>query len=277
MDVRVAQNHRQGFVTADLPFPRKIEILDLEDFLKTRLSGTAVMWPEQAIPLLGYMCHPHDEAARANVEGILRSWPDTSNELPPAIPPKLHRIQANWLKVADTYHCYCDLIEGRHQERRGGPSIGKAITLVAATAKSPGTSAANLWKRWTAYKDVAHLVTAATLICAEVRNRSGGRSFGPFGLKATQIVPFQMALLMPDFVLAVATEFERLGLGIASNARIEAALDPDALWRIPADLNVVPFPLPVRQLRPQDIVVLNNRRAGNRGQANLRRTTPVSR
>ena len=61
----------------------------------------------------------------------------------------------------------------------------------------------------------------------------------------------------------------------ASDVRTEPALDPDTLWRIPADINVVPFPPPIRKLRPQDIVVLNNRRAGNRGRAN--KTTPVSR
>jgi hypothetical protein len=68
-------------------------------------------------------------------------------------------------------------------------------------------------------------------------------------------------------------EFERRGLGIATNARTEPALDSDTLWRISPDINVAPFP-PVRKLRPQDIVVLNNRRAGNRGRAT--RTTPVS-
>ena len=81
----------------------------------------------------------------------------------------------------------------------------------------------------------------------------------------TQIIPFQMALLMPDLVLAVAMEFERRGIHVASPARKESALDPDTLWRIPAEINVVPFPLLIRKLRQQDIVVLNNRRAGNRG------------
>lgn len=161
---------------------------------------------------------------------------------------------------------------GQQQERRGGPSIGKAITLVDATAKSRGTGAANLWRLWGAYKDVAHLVAAATLICAEALNRFRDGPPGP-----TQIIPFQMALLMPDFVLAVAMEFERHGLGIASNARTEPALDPDTLWRIPPNINVAPLAPLIRKLRPQDLVVLNNRRAGNRGRANMRRTTPVSR
>jgi len=245
------------------PFPRQIEIPDLEYILRTRLSETRVMWPGQAIALLGYMCHPVSEAARETFTGILRSWADHSESGRPAVPDKLGRIQANWLKVADIFHLYCDLIGGRHQERRGGPSIGKAITLVSANAKSRGTGDANLWKLWTAYKDVAHLVTAATLICAEVRNGYRGRPPGPAGLNPTQFVPFQMAWLMPDFVVAVAMEFERYGLG--SDARPEPAFDPDTLWRIPSDINVVPFPLLIRELRPEDIIVLNNRRAGNRG------------
>jgi hypothetical protein len=249
------------------PFPRQINILDLENFLRTRLSETVVMWLDQAIPLLGYMCHPNDEAVREAVMGILRSWPDHSGSGQPPVPDKLGRIQADWLKVADIFHLYCDLIEGRHQERRGGPSIGKAITLVEANAIGRGTREANLWKLWGVYKDVAHLVTAATLICAEVRNRFRDRPPGPAGLSPTQFVPFQMALLMPDLVLAVAMKFESYGLGTVFDARPEPALDLDTVWRIPADVNVVPLPPPIRKLRPQDILVLNNRRAGKRGRA----------
>jgi hypothetical protein len=36
-------------------FPRKIEISDLDNFVRTRLSQTIVVWPEQSIPLLGYV------------------------------------------------------------------------------------------------------------------------------------------------------------------------------------------------------------------------------
>jgi hypothetical protein len=256
------------------PFPRRIEVLDMENFLRTHLSNTVVMWPDQSLPLLGYMCCPNDEAARDVHLQVLRSWPDDSEPGRPRIPDSLGRIQADWLKVADIFHCYCDLIEGQHQQRRGGPSIGKAITLVASSAQGWGTGEANLWKLWAAYKDVAHLVTAATLICAEVRHRFGGRRPGSAGLRPTQFVPFQMTMLMPGLVLAVAIEFERHGLGIASDVCTVPALDPDTLWRIPPDINVTQLPPPFRKLRPQDIAVLNNRRAGNRGRAN--RTTPVS-
>jgi len=252
------------------PFPRTIEIPDLENLLRIRLGNTTVMWPHQAIPLLGYMCHPNDETARDALVRTLWSWADASENVPPLAPDELRRIQTNWLRVADIFHVHCDLIGGRHQERRGGPSIGKAITLVEATTRSWGTGAANLWKLWGTYKDVAHLVTAATLICAEARNIFRDRPPGSSGLRATQIIPFQMAWLMPDFVLAVAMEFERHGLRIASPERKESALDPETLWRMPADINVVPFPLPIRKLRRQDKIILHNRRAGKRGRAKLK-------
>ena len=245
------------------PFPRKIEIPDLENFFRTRLSTTVVMWPEQALPLLCFMCFPNDEAARDDLLRALWSWQGASQR--PAAPDKLGRIQADWLKVADILHLYCDLVGGRHQERRGGPSIGKAITLASAKAKNRGTRKSKLWELWTAYKDVAHLVTAASLVRKEVRNRYSASPPGPLGLNPTQFVPFQMAMLMPDLVLAVAMEFERYGL--RSEARPEPAFDLDTLWRIPANINVVPFPPPIRKLGPQDLVVLNERRAGTRGRA----------
>ena len=241
------------------PFPRKIEIPDLENFFRTRLSTTVVMWPDQALPLLCYMCLPNDEAARDDLLRTLWSWQDASQR--PAAPDKLGRIQADWLKVADILHLYCDLVGGRHQERRGGPSIGKAITLASAKAKNWGTRKSKLWELWTAYKDVAHLVTAATLITAEARNKYRDRPPASAELNPTQFIPFQMALLMPDLVLAGAIEFERYGLALVSEVRTEPAFDPDTLWRVPTDINVVPFPLPIRKLRPWDLVVLNARRA----------------
>ena len=186
------------------------------------------------------------------------------------------RIQHEWLRAADVFHIYCDLMDGHHQQRRGGPSIGKAITLVEANAKSRGTSAASLWHFREKYKDVSHLVAAAAAICAEVRTRACNEPFGPFGLSTKQFGPFQMAMLMPDLVLAVALEFEQRGLTHVLRARTEPVLDPETLWRIPADINVVPVPPPVRKIRSQDLAILNARRAGNRGSANKRVTTPVS-
>jgi hypothetical protein len=252
------------------PFPRKIEIPDFENLIRTRLGNAEMVSPRHAIPLVAYLCWPNDEVARADLEATLWSWLDTSQGVPPAVPAGLGRLQVNWQRVADIFHIYCDLVDGRHQERRGGPSISKAITLVEEKATRRGTSETTLWEIWKAYKDVAHLVTAATLICLEARKRYYARPLGPIGLSATQIIPFQMTLLMPDFVLAVAMEFERLGLRTTSNIRAESALDPNTLWRIPADINVVRITPPNRPLSRRDIVVLHDRRAGNRGRAKPR-------
>ena len=45
-------------------FPRKFTKPDLSNFLRQRLSQTIVLWPEQAIPLVGYMAWPNEPAAR---------------------------------------------------------------------------------------------------------------------------------------------------------------------------------------------------------------------
>ena len=265
-------------VTEIPPFPRRIEIRDLEKFIRTRLSQTFVMWPAQAIALVGYMCWPNDAAARSEALTMLKNWPNEVDRA--SVPRRLHRIQHEWLRVADIFNVYWDLVAGQHQARRGGASIGKAIALVAANTKSRGTSEASLWHFWKTYKDVAHLVTAATAICAEARNR---RRDEPFGLSEDQFQPFQMAMLMPDFVLCVALECERFGLNSVLDASTqiepisdaeptsdtEAKLDPETLWRIPLDINVVPIPPPTRKIRAEDIAVLNARRAGNRGRARL--------
>ena len=122
------------------PFPRKFENHDLENLLRSRLSQTIGLWSDQGIPLLSYMMEPNDPAERDVAMRMVRSWAEGSK----SVPRRLGRIQHEWLRVADVFHCYCDLINGQHQERRGGPSIGKAIALVGAKAKNRGTGAATL-------------------------------------------------------------------------------------------------------------------------------------
>jgi hypothetical protein len=85
-----------------------------------------------------------------------------------------------------------------------------------------------------------------------------------------------MTMLMPDFVLAVALEFERIGLSSVPFGCTAPALDPQTLWRIPTDSNVVALPPPSRKIRPQDIRILNARRAGNRGRANRKTTSMLT-
>ena len=96
------------------PFPRKFENPVPDNLFRTRLSTTVVMWPDQALPLLCYMCFPNDEAARDDLLRTLSSWEDASE--PPATLDKLRRIQADWLRVADVFHLYCDLIGGASRD-----------------------------------------------------------------------------------------------------------------------------------------------------------------
>jgi transposase-like protein len=250
------------------PFPTKIENLVPDDLFKSRLSEIVVMWPEQAISLLGYMCYPNDPAAREALQHTLQGWMKKS-ATPLVVPKGLRRVQHDWLRVADIIHTHYDLVEGQHQARRGGPSIGKAITLVEANAESWGTGASTLWKDWSIYKDVAHLVAAATLICADARLKYRNKPFEPVGLRFDQFIPFQMTMLVPDLVLAVGLEFQRVGLSAVPHARAEPPLYPETLWRIPEDINVAPLPPPPRKIGPEDVVVLNDRRAGNRGKAKV--------
>jgi hypothetical protein len=140
-------------------FEEKIEIPDFEFFVRSRLSQAIVIWPEQAFALIGYMGWPNDPQARAAFVAIVRGWPQGSTSMP----PRLRQIQFDWAAVADIFSLHCDLTVSGRQRRRGGPSIGKAIELAAALSRSKEMGKANLWSRWGAYKDVAHLVTAACL------------------------------------------------------------------------------------------------------------------
>jgi hypothetical protein len=251
-------------------FKRAIEILDFEHFLRTRLSQS--IWPERALPLIGYMGWPNDVQARAEAIAIVRGWPMGSKSMP----GRLRQIEFDWTRVADIFSLHYDLEVGDHQRRRGGPSIGKAIDLAAAQARVKGMGRANLWKAWTEYKDVAHLVTAATIICADAHARAKIKPFGEFGLARSQLRPFHIAMLLPDFVLSFALFWQNYGLEHYPQSRDEPILDPETLWRIPPAMNVSPIKPPVRKIDHRGIAVLNARRAGNRGKRKHRETTPIS-
>ena len=115
-------------------FPRTIEILDFDSFIRQRLTQKVVLWPDQAIPLVGYMGWPNDPEARAASGAILREWSEGSQ----AVPPRLRRIQTDWLRMADILNLHHDLAAGGHQLRRGGPSIGKAIAVAAGSIRARG-------------------------------------------------------------------------------------------------------------------------------------------
>ena len=256
----------------DIPrFERKIEIPDFDFFVRSRLNQAIVIWPEQAFSLVGYMGWPNDPNARAASVRILREWLEGSK----SVPPRLRQIQTDWARVADIFNLHYDLTVGSHQPRRGGPSIGKAIELAAAQSKGRGTGKANLWDKWKTYKDVAHLVTAATIISVDAHERAKVKPFGEFGLASSQLQPLPIAMLLPDFVLSVALFLQNYGLANIPQAREEPMLDPETLWRIRPDMNVAPIAPPVRKINRDGIAVLNARRAGNRGKSKRLKTTPV--
>ena len=118
------------------------------------------------------------------------------------------------------------------------------------------------------------LVTAVILIWANARIVFADEYVAAFRthddtepIQPDRLTPFHMILLMPDLVLAVGRSFEKFEL-TKINSRPDAGLDPETLWRIPDDVNVAPVPPPSREIRSSDKVILNERRAGNRGKRN---------
>jgi len=95
------------------------------------------------------------------------------------------------------------LAQGGHQARRGGPSLGKAIELIAASATTKGTGKSKIWKT---YKDVAHVVTAAVLIAAEAHYRNGMEAWG---LSTRRFQPVTVTDMLPDLVLSIALTLEK--------------------------------------------------------------------
>ncbi len=251
-------------------FPgRQIHITELESLPKGRLLRDVVIWPDQAVPLVGYMIWPNDEEARNGwIDAHKRNDASEINSLL----RKFRIVQQHWARTADIVHHHYDLAKGGHQRARGGASVGKAISLIDANAKSKGTSAAKLWEIWAAYKNVGHLVTAAVLIAGDVQTRHRMR---PYGLKLHQFQPYRIAMLLPELVIAVAMTIEKYGLKHVPHGRKEPLFDPETFWRIPRNINVAAVPLPIRKITQTDVAVLNARRAGNRGKAKHGKTTPV--
>jgi hypothetical protein len=247
----------------------KREITDLGSLIKDRLTRGLVLWPEQAASVVGYIIWPDDLLERNKwIESHRRNDED-------AINGSVHGfkiVQQHWARVADIVHLHYDLVHGEHQKARGGASVGKAISLIGAKARSKGTGAAKLWEIWSSYRDVAHLATAAVLVAGEVQTRHRA---APFGLKLAQFQPYQMVMLLPDLVIAVAMTVQEYALEQVSHGRTEPLFNPETVWRIPSDINVAPIPFPERKVTAEDIAVLNARRAGNRGAASRRKTTPV--
>jgi hypothetical protein len=254
------------------PFLDRVEIADIAAFTNARLTKEFSL-PQQASALAGYMLYSANEDARASFEAALGSAPD-----PLRLNVKgISRIQHRWLRVTDVFHLYYDMAIGGHQSRRGGATISKAVHLAAKNTKALGTSEPTFWNAWNGFKDVAPLVTATVIIWDNTRRVFRDEYLRAFRthedaepITLDQLSPFHITLLMPDFVLAVGRSFEEFALTISG--RPDSGLDPATLWRIPEDINEAPVPPPPRTIRPVDKLILNARRAGNRGRRNKPQT-----
>src|SRR5712672_1749206 len=118
----------------------RLQITDLQFLIKQRLIDDRVVWPDQSLPLVGYMAWPSDPTMRRRWLNAHR--PRIDEPAMDMLVRKLKIIQQHWARVADIVHLHYDLAQGRHQEQRVGPSVGKAISLVAAKAKNKGTGSA---------------------------------------------------------------------------------------------------------------------------------------
>jgi hypothetical protein len=274
-------------------FPKinKNKFGDIGSLLQERLTKNMAKFSEQSVRLISYMAWPNDEIAQRRWLAVQLGEPfrdpgnknsdDRENSPHWAMAArddrpflsKLKLIQQHWARTADILHRHYDLSQGGHQKHRGGPSLSKAIHLVAINAKAKGTGRSKLWQIWADYKDVAHLVTAATLVSAEANHLTSERGWH---LRKGILQPLHVTHLLPDLVLAVAQTFETYGLEAPVHGSGNPIFDPITLWRIPENIGVPSVPPFVRGLRRVDIVALNERRAGHRGRAKgSLKATPV--
>jgi hypothetical protein len=174
-----------------------------------------------------------------------------------ALHDQIGKIQIRWARVAGILHLHYDMTAGGHMKRRGGASIGKVIELIAKNSRVKGRSAATLWAIWTEFKDVAHLVSAAVLLLADAKVRTGREGWG----QSAQLSAYRVVMLAPEAVLAVGKSLQDYGLDVEVHGREDPLFDPNTVWRIPDWVNVEPLPPPPRKLTTYDIRHLNARRA----------------
>jgi hypothetical protein len=110
-------------------FPRTIDIPDLENLLRARLSQTVVMWPSQAIPLLGYMCCPNDPQAREKFVLTVQSWPEESTAIRPDMPARA------WQSGECADQGGAAVSSPRCRSWRGPPGVDAAHPIVLAPSE----------------------------------------------------------------------------------------------------------------------------------------------
>ena len=78
-------------------------------------------------------------------------------------------------------------------------------------------------------------------------------------------------MLLPELVLSLGMSFQEFGLSEIPHGRTEPLLNPETLWRIPADIGLQPIEPAIRGITDSNKQMLKARRAGNRGVRNLRK------
>src|SRR5262245_65878231 len=94
------------------PFPgAKMPMTDPGSLIKQRLIHDLVVWPDQAVPLVGYMAWPNDPIMFQRwLEAHRRDDASAISDLAQG----LTLIEQHWARVADIVHLHYDLDEGRH-------------------------------------------------------------------------------------------------------------------------------------------------------------------
>lgn len=244
--------------TMEIPCrPETRSFSDLLSLYRTRLIQRPDTHASLSMPLLSYMLWPNDAVARDSGRESLSRWFSGYDE-----PLNFNLICEHWAHVADIVNLHYAIARGEHQRSRGGASVGKAIYLASRLIKNRGAKEASLWRHWERFKDVAHLAAAAVFVCLDIRTRHRQQ---PFGIGLQDLHPVRVVSLWPDLVIGLALTYENYGLNSRAEGGAESMLDPQTTWRIPPDINIDPVPALARVILPKEKVILNGRRAGNRG------------
>jgi hypothetical protein len=156
----------------------------------------------------GKLSTPHPISLFGGLEAV--SW-----EALGAIGEGLASEMKNWEPVADVMQMLVDL-SSPSLHLPGGPSISKAIEVCADD--SAGLSQSQIRRKWSRFRDVAHLLAAGALLAREVPE--GGGSI------------FSAAWCAPDSLLAISAGFQIFGLDFKPHGQRQAVLSRN-LWRLP--------------------------------------------
>jgi hypothetical protein len=210
--------------------------------LERRLAFPSAISPEkQAMNL-----------SRRSLLELFGGWETVAEAALSSVLDQVDKAQGQWPPVADILHVIIDIAYEKRVKIRGGPSISKAIDLVADAHGLPGRS--QLSAVWGKFHDVAHILTAAACLAQGGLERADKRA----GSILSAI------LLVPDIVVPLAGAFQQFGLTTIPHGRTIPILDPATLWRVPESHLPVALALPVRRLTQRQMDLLQTRRASKK-------------